>query len=133
MTATWRDIPSLRDPARFEVWCDRILVNACRLTLRRRVRSRVREVAIASDRDGDPEPVLRSVAPPDERTSAEDELERAFDRLTVDQRALLVMHHLDGHSLADIAAHLAIPVGTAKSRLHHARRALEQAIERERR
>jgi RNA polymerase sigma-70 factor, ECF subfamily len=133
MTATWRDLPSLRDPARFEVWSDRILVNACRLTLRRRVRSRVREVAISSNEDGHSNPGAHSVAAPDERTAAQDELERAFDRLTVDQRALLVMHHLDGQSLADVAADLDIPVGTAKSRLHHARHALERALERERR
>lgn len=132
MTATWRDLPSLRDPARFEVWSDRILVNACRLTLRRRVRSRVREVAITADGDGHPAPSQRSVAPPDERTAANDGLERAFDRLTVDQRALLAMHHLEQRSLADIAAHLGIPVGTVKSRLHHARRALERALDRER-
>ena len=41
MTAMWRDLPTLRDPTRFDVWSDRILVNACRLALRRRARSRV--------------------------------------------------------------------------------------------
>lgn len=132
MVATWRDFPSLRDPERFEAWSDRILVNACRLTLRRRVRSRVREV---TPRPGgglaDP-PGLPTVAPPDDVIAAQDELERAFEQLSIDERALLVFHHLDERPLAEIARWLGIPVGTAKSRLHHARRALERALHRER-
>ena len=58
-------------------------------------------------------------------------LERAFDRLSVDDRTILVLHHLDGRSLASIAAVLRIPEGTAKSRLFKARRSLERALDRE--
>ena len=60
-------------------------------------------------------------------------LERAFDRLGADARAILVFHHLEGRPLAEIAAALGVPVGTAKSRLHAAREALERALERENR
>jgi RNA polymerase sigma-70 factor (ECF subfamily) len=59
-------------------------------------------------------------------------LERAFDRLDADARAILVLHHLDGRALQEVAAILGIPVGTAKSRLFAARRALERALESER-
>ena len=55
-------------------------------------------------------------------------LERAFDRLSIDERTILVLHHLDGRSLASIAAVLKIPEGTAKSRLFKARRSLERAL-----
>jgi RNA polymerase sigma-70 factor (ECF subfamily) len=48
--------------------------------------------------------------------------------LPVDQRAILVLHHLDGRPLAELATILDIPVGTAKSRLFAARRALEAAL-----
>ena len=58
-------------------------------------------------------------------------LERAFDRLSIDERTILVLHHLDGRPLASIAAVLKIPEGTAKSRLFHARRSLERALDRE--
>ena len=58
-------------------------------------------------------------------------LERAFDRLSIDERTILVLHHLDGRSLVAIAAVLRIPEGTAKSRLFHARRSLERSLERE--
>ena len=53
-----------------------------------------------------------------------DVLDRAFGRLTVEQRAILVLHHLEQRPLSAIAAALAIPVGTAKSRLHAARAAV---------
>ena len=59
-------------------------------------------------------------------------LERAFERLDVGARSILVLHHLEGRGLAEIASVLAIPLGTVKSRLFAARRALERALERER-
>jgi RNA polymerase sigma-70 factor (ECF subfamily) len=52
----------------------------------------------------------------------------AFERLSVEQRALLLDHHLDGRGVEEIAARLGIPVGTAKSRLFTARKALESAL-----
>ena len=61
-----------------------------------------------------------------------DALDRAFGRLTVEQRTILVLHHLEGRPLSAIAAALVIPVGTAKSRLHAARAALERLLEAER-
>ena len=45
---------------------------------------------------------------------------------------MLVLHHLERRPLSAIAAALVIPVGTAKSRLHAARAALERALETER-
>jgi RNA polymerase sigma-70 factor (ECF subfamily) len=58
-----------------------------------------------------------------------DLLERAFRRLTVEQRAVLTFHHYLGFSISEVADRLGIPVGTAKSRLHHATRVLRASIE----
>jgi hypothetical protein len=58
-----------------------------------------------------------------------DLLERAFRRLTVEQRAVLVFHHYLGLSISEVAVRTDLPVGTAKSRLHHATRALKASIE----
>jgi RNA polymerase sigma-70 factor (ECF subfamily) len=58
-----------------------------------------------------------------------DLLERAFRRLTVQQRAVLVFHHYLGLSISEVAARTGIPAGTAKSRLHHATRALRASID----
>jgi RNA polymerase sigma-70 factor (ECF subfamily) len=46
----------------------------------------------------------------------------------VDQRALLVAHHLEGSSVAEMAGQLGIPEGTVKSRLFNARAALDKAL-----
>ena len=56
---------------------------------------------------------------------------RAFDRLGPADRAILVLHHVDERPVAEIARTLGIPVGTAKWRLHAARKALERALEAE--
>jgi RNA polymerase sigma-70 factor, ECF subfamily len=123
----WRELPRLRDVDAFEAWSQRILVHACRRTLRARGRTRVREVGIeAADAvsSGSASDVPGALA-------RRQVLERAFERLDADDRTLIVLHHLDGRSLAELAAILEIPVGTAKSRLHHARAALERALARE--
>ncbi len=52
------------------------------------------------------------------------ELAAALADLPEDRREILLMRHVDGMSIAEIAAALAIPEGTAKSRLHHALAAL---------
>jgi RNA polymerase sigma-70 factor (ECF subfamily) len=44
---------------------------------------------------------------------------------------ILVLHHVEERPVAEIARSLGIPVGTTKSRLHAARRALEKAMEAE--
>ena len=46
-----------------------------------------------------------------------------------DQRAILVFTHYLGLSPTEIAERLEIPVGTARSRLHYAHRAMRAAIE----
>lgn len=58
-----------------------------------------------------------------------DALDRAFRRLTIEQRAVFVMHHHIGLSLVEVAETLGIPAGTARSRLHYAARMLRLAVE----
>ena len=121
--ATWRHLPKLRDRARFDAWLNRTIVNRCRDALRRRRRSR--EVAL----DGALE------LPSDDSPGAGDDmvaLTTAFERLSVDHRHLLVMHHLHRVPVADLARELGIPEGTTKWRLHAARAALTRALEADR-
>jgi len=131
LLAAWRNIRSLRDPDRFDAWLGRIHVNACRAIGRRRGRSAVREIPLSMLPDPD-EPASRSRGLEEESASI-DELEHAFARLSVEQRTILVLHHLERQPVARIAAVLGIPEGTAKWRLHAARAALERALEEERR
>jgi len=127
LAAIWRGLPGLREPTLFGAWSDRVLVNACRLVLKRRGRRHVREVAVANldlGRNGHEPPL-------DEQLMNRLALERALDRLTVDERAILVLHHLEGRGIREIGEVLDIPDGTVKSRLHHARSSLERAMVRE--
>jgi RNA polymerase sigma factor (sigma-70 family) len=58
-----------------------------------------------------------------------DELERAFRRLSGEQRAVLVMHHYLGLSGVEIAETLGLSAGTVRSKLHYARQTMRAAIE----
>ena len=131
--SAWRSIASLRDPDRFDAWFGRILVNSCRATLRRR--RGVREMVLGADAGDDRTDALTDVPdtgpPMAEATIEADRFDRAFARLSVDERALLVLRHRDDESVEGIASRLGIPPGTVKSRLFAARRALERALERE--
>ena len=69
-------------------------------------------------------------APDDLLTIADrDLLERGFRRLSPEQRAILAMHHYLGYAPTEIAETLGIPAGTARSRLHHAHRAMRAALD----
>lgn len=122
--AAWRELPRLRDVDRFDAWLGRVLVNSCRMLLRRG--RRVREIAIPEGFDlaG---PLSAGAASIDDA----DAVARAFERLRPEARTLLVLHHLRHEPLARIAETLGVPVGTVKWRLHAARAALERALERE--
>jgi RNA polymerase sigma-70 factor (ECF subfamily) len=58
-----------------------------------------------------------------------DRLGRAFGRLPVEQRAVLVLAHYVGLSESEIAGNLGLPLGTVKSRLRYGTRAMRAAIE----
>jgi RNA polymerase sigma-70 factor (ECF subfamily) len=58
-----------------------------------------------------------------------DQLERGFLRLNPEMRAVIVLHHFLDLPLPDVAATLAIPLGTAKSRLHRALGLLRAALD----
>jgi RNA polymerase sigma-70 factor (ECF subfamily) len=60
-------------------------------------------------------------------------LRSAIGHLSLDQRAVLALHHFDGRPVAEVAEILGIPVGTAKSRLFKARTELEKALREEER
>jgi RNA polymerase sigma-70 factor (ECF subfamily) len=117
----WRDLPQLRDPARFDAWSYRLLVRACYAEGRR-----TRRWA----------PNLR-LLPADEPMAADglssvvdrDQLERGFRRLSIEHRAVVVLHHYLDMPLDQVAETLGIPAGTVRSRLHHAMQGLRAALD----
>jgi RNA polymerase sigma-70 factor (ECF subfamily) len=121
LTTAWRELPSLRDRGRFEPWLHRILMNTCYAEAKRRRRMPVEVVAFVPDVLHTPDHTLT--------VNDRDELERGFRRLPPEQRAVLVFHHYLGLSVAELAMHLGIPLGTAKSRLRYATSAMRGALE----
>jgi len=128
LVAAWRELPRLRELDRFDAWFHRILVNECRMQLRRTSRSRevYEGTGSTSPWDGIDDLAQTSSL---ERIEVLDLLEGAFQTLDADDRALVVMHHLEGRPLAEIAAAVHMPVGTVKWRLHEARQILQRALE----
>ena len=115
----WRDLPTLKDPDRFDAWLRRLLMHAVTDEIRRGRRFDAKVRLIRHEDIVEPGTVL------EER----DQLDRAFRRLSVDHRAVLVLHHLQGLSLPEVAETLGIPLGTAKSRLHYAIGAVRASLD----
>jgi len=136
LVAVWKQLPRLRDPAAFDGWVNRVVANTA--ITQRRKRGRRKEVQVreaAADTDHVSTPTFESVAEQalirddTDRIAERDSISSAFQRVRPEDRALLVLHHVDGRSVAEIARMLAVPTGTAKWRLHQARRAFERAME----
>ena len=120
LVLAWRRLPHLRDADRFEAWVHRILVHAC-YDESQRTRSWTATVRALP---------LDGPAIPDgsDAVADRDELERAYRRLSVEQRAVFVLHHYLGLPLVEVAELLEIPAGTARSRLHYAIAELRYAL-----
>jgi RNA polymerase sigma-70 factor (ECF subfamily) len=112
LVLAWRRLPNLRETDRFEAWIHRILVHACYDESQRTRSWRTSVTVLSIDHPGRL----------DETSSVldRDELERAFRRIPIEQRAVFVLHHYLGLPLVEIAELLDIPAGTARSRLHYA-------------
>ena len=117
----WRDLPQLRDPARFDAWSYRLLVRACYAEAGRTRRWAPNLYLLPADEPAAPEGLST--------VFDRDQLERGFRRLSVDHRAVVVLHHYLDLPLDEVAEVLGVPVGTVRSRLHHAMRGMRAALE----
>jgi RNA polymerase sigma-70 factor (ECF subfamily) len=112
----WRNLPGLRDPARFDAWLHRLIVNAC-LDLTRQRRRRVPEITLSPLHDA-------PIADASSMVADADHMDRLLRAIDPEQRAVVVLHYYLDLSLPEVASALGIPVGTAKSRLGRALAAL---------
>ena len=121
LLSIWRDLPGLRDPARFDAWSYKLLVRACYAEAGRKRRhisdvlERVNQPVVAADEFG--------------RVADRDQLERGFRRLSVEHRAVVVLHHYFDLPLESVAEVLGVPPGTVRSRFHRAMTTLRAALE----
>ena len=121
LTSAWLHIRAVRDADRFDAWLNRLVVRACYQELRRA-------------RRGPIEIHVDTIEPPgvDDATGSiadRDQLDRGFKRLSVEHRAVLVVHHYLGLADAEAATVLDLPLGTYKSRLNRAHQSLRAALE----
>ena len=116
----WQDLPSLKDPTLIEAWAYRLLVRACYDHLRKQRRQAPALHLLPID--GAAEDPAISIA-------NREQLENAFQRLPSEQRAAIVLQYYRDLTLPEIAEILQVPVGTVRSRIHYAKRALRAAIE----
>jgi len=116
LLSAWRGLDGLREPEAFRAWFRRHVVRAALKAAQRRGRVVELDLAAAAP-DGELDRAL------DARTLA-----RAFDRLEARDRILLTLHHFWDLPIAETAAHLGIPEGTVKSRIHYAMDRLRAAF-----
>lgn len=118
----WDDLPTLRDPDRYDAWTYRITCRACYRLAKRERRAPV-TMAV--------EPLAPESSPFESSVADQDEMERAFRRLSPEHRAVLVLHYYLGLTISEVAEALGIAPGTVGSRLHYATRSLRAALESE--
>ena len=120
LVRAWRDLRGLRDPERFDAWLYRLIVNSCRDQQRQQKRWRVHTEAtdLNASHSGDELAALLD----------RNELEAAFLGLSVERRAVLVLHYYGGLSAQEVGEALGIPTGTVYSRLHYGTRQLRELL-----
>jgi RNA polymerase sigma-70 factor, ECF subfamily len=122
--AAVRHIGSLREEAKFGGWLFGIAHQKCAQWWRQQNRAAALRDEIAEsppDLDDGPDELLI-------RREQEAEFMRLLNELPVPQRSVLLLHFIEDFSLEQISEITATPIGTVKSRLHYAKRALRNIL-----
>jgi RNA polymerase sigma-70 factor (ECF subfamily) len=123
--AAVRHIGSLRDDARFGGWLFGIAHQKCVQSWRQQNRAAaLREELAESPPDVDEGPDQWLI-----RLEQGEEFMSLLNELPVPQRSVLLLHFVEDFSLEQIAEITGTPLGTVKSRLHYAKRALRKIVE----
>jgi RNA polymerase sigma-70 factor (ECF subfamily) len=115
----YKALDRFRPEQAFGAWLHRIVANAALDIARRR---KVR------DADELPETIASPFRDPAEAGELRERLDAALAQLGERQRAVIVLHDVEGFKHAEIGALLGIPEGTARSDLHHARAQLRRVL-----
>ena len=116
-----RDLPRLEDPARFRAWAYRIMTHKAADWVRRRSRDR----RVTHELNPETHAAPAQPAGPAEADAVKAKLAGMDDV----HRLVLVLHHVDGLTVSEIAEIVGVPVGTVKSRLHNGRAQLKRLLE----
>jgi RNA polymerase sigma-70 factor (ECF subfamily) len=116
----WLKWSTLRDPALFDRWFDRILVNICRNRLQHASRWRATDISAE---------VAMATGDPFGQAHDRDLIGNAIGTLSPDQRIVVALRYYADLTIDEIASRLGIPSGTVQSRLHYALKRLHVAID----
>jgi RNA polymerase sigma-70 factor (ECF subfamily) len=122
-----RHIGSLRDDEKFGSWLFSIAHQKCVQRWRKQSRQEAlleEFAAVPPEFEDDPADLLI-------RQEQEAEFMARLNLLPLPQRSVLLLHFVEDFSLEEIAAVTGTPLGTVKSRLHYARKALRELLENE--
>ena len=132
----FKSIDSFRGDSKLSTWLYRIAVNHCRNRYKYLARRRHNATRPFEDtRDGERRnemPLHGQINRPDETLEArqlESAIQAAIAALDEDHRMLIVLRDIQGLSYEEIGGITALPPGTVKSRLHRARMALKDRLE----
>lgn len=116
----WARLDSLRDTGRFEAWLMRILINECKMLLRRRRAHRESALTGAEE----------DFCVPDAPPGAE-EMRAALQALEGKYRLPLLLHLVEGFEVMEVARMLRLSQGAVKWRIHKGRQLLRATLEQE--
>ena len=116
-----RGLGRINDDRAFPAWAFRIVTRRCARLVRSAVDQRRLVAAMTA------EPQEPAAQPAD--MLAYDRLRHEIGRLPPEQRSALALFYLEEMSVAEVAVALAVPLGTVKTRLMHARLKLREAME----
>jgi RNA polymerase sigma-70 factor (ECF subfamily) len=120
MLDAWQHLPRLRNPDQFVSWTFQVLVRIC-YRAGRREQHEARLRVLAPGRTGITDEIGR--------LADRDQLQRAFERISIEHRTVIVLRHYLDWPLTEIAEALGVPLGTARSRLHYALRSMRSALD----
>jgi RNA polymerase sigma-70 factor (ECF subfamily) len=116
----WEKLSLFRGDALFGTWLYRLAINV--------MLGRRGSTARRQERFGGGDPSVLPLSGRRERVDLKVDFERAVAELPAGARQVFVLHDVEGFTHEEIAAQLAVSVGTSKSQLHRARMTLRQYL-----
>lgn len=129
---TWKGLPKLRQPEHFPTWIYRITWNVA--IDRRRELAKLAQTRLKTTEASEEEQLLNNTpsrpqdSPDLMQLHYQDLIRRGLDKLSLERRIVLVLHDLEDLPQKEVAKILNLPVGTIKSRLFYARKAIEKYL-----
>jgi RNA polymerase sigma-70 factor (ECF subfamily) len=130
----WKGLPKLRQASYFSTWLYRISWNVATDRRRNLAKQPAEIVTNKTEEEGLSlnEHLARSQDTPDlMQLHYQDLVQRGLQSLSLEHRAVIVLHDLEDLPQKDIAHILQLSVGTVKSRLHYARKAIKVFLQQE--